>query len=491
MKRVKWLILGTTVLLAVIALVEINYVSGQMRRAEVEKVKLWANAIAQKARLVNYSEQFFASVARDERRKMELYTNILRSFDRVGEGADADFCLDYVRYIVDSCETALIITNDDSVITVPSELAGERLEGARLKEFSHNKPFHYRIWGMGMTLYYKESRMYTDLRRVLDGFNRSFLEEITNNGVLVPVLVVDSLKTKVLASGNMKKEEFATPQALAQRLGEMEEENDPILLRLPDGQQASVYYENTPMLKALRWVPMLYLFIFAVLLTVSYHLYRTARNMEQNRIWVGMAKETAHQLGTPISSLMAWTQYLEGKRLEPGYATEINKDLRRLETVAHRFSKIGSLPELEYEGVCAAVGNALGYLQTRSSKKVKFVTNFPDEDIRVPLNSYLFEWVIENVCKNAIDAMNGVGTLTTVVSSDSRYVYVDIGDTGRGMSPKVQKRVFDSGFSTKPRGWGLGLSLAKRIVNDYHGGRIFVKYSVEGQGTVFRIMLKR
>ena len=159
--------------------------------------------------------------------------------------------------------------------------------------------------------------------------------------------------------------------------------------------------------------------------------------------------------------------------------------------MAHRFSKIGSLPELEYEGVCAAVGNALGYLQTRSSKKVKFVTNFPDEDIRVPLNSYLFEWVIENVCKNAIDAMNGVGTLTTVVSSDSRYVYVDIGDTGRGMSPKVQKRVFDSGFSTKPRGWGLGLSLAKRIVNDYHGGRIFVKYSVEGQGTVFRIMLKR
>ena len=211
MKRVKWLILGTTVLLAVIALVEINYVSGQMRRAEVEKVKLWVNAIAQKARLVNYSQQFFASVARDERRKMDLYTNILCSFDRVGEGADADFCLDYVRYIVDSCETALIITNDDSVITVPSELAGERLEGARLKEFSHNKPFHYRIWGMGMTLYYKESRMYTDLRRVLDGFNRSFLEEITNNGVLVPVLVVDSLKTKVLASGNMKKEEFATP----------------------------------------------------------------------------------------------------------------------------------------------------------------------------------------------------------------------------------------------------------------------------------------
>jgi len=344
---------------------------------------------------------------------------------------------------------------------------------------------------MKMTLYYKESKMYTELRNVLDGFNKSFLEEITNNGVLVPVLVVDSLQGEGLASGNLAKDEFDTPEALAARLCEMEAENDPIILRLPDGQKAYVFYENTPMLKSMRWVPILYLFVLAVLMVISYYLFRTARTMEQNRIWVGMAKETAHQLGTPISSLMAWTQYLEGKTFTPEYAAEINKDLNRLETVTHRFSKIGSVPELEYESVCAAVSNALGYLQTRSSRKVKFVTSFPEEDIRVPLNSYLFEWVIENVCKNAIDAMEGVGTFTVVVSSDSRYVYVDLGDTGRGMSPSVQKHVFDSGFSTKPRGWGLGLSLAKRIINDYHKGRIFVKYSVEGQGTVFRIVLRR
>ena len=470
MNKARWLILSITVLLAVVALVEINRVSIQMRKAEVEKVKLWAKAISQKAQLVNYSEEFFASVARDEHRKMQLYTNILRSFDRMGNDADADFSLDYVRYIVDSCETAIIITDADSIITVPSEWAGEKLEGRRLEEFSHNEPFHYRIWGMKMTLYYKESKMYTELRNVL---------------------VVDSLQGEVLASGNLAKDEFDTPEALAARLCEMEAENDPIILRLPDGQKAYVFYENTPMLKSMRWVPILYLFVLAVLMVISYYLFRTARTMEQNRIWVGMAKETAHQLGTPISSLMAWTQYLEGKTFTPEYAAEINKDLNRLETVTHRFSKIGSVPELEYESVCAAVSNALGYLQTRSSRKVKFVTSFPEEDIRVPLNSYLFEWVIENVCKNAIDAMEGVGTFTVVVSSDSRYVYVDLGDTGRGMSPSVQKRVFDSGFSTKPRGWGLGLSLAKRIINDYHKGRIFVKYSVEGQGTVFRIVLRR
>ena len=491
MKKIKWIIVAVTVLLAAFALFEINSLSNQIRKAEQEKVKLWANAISQKAQLVNYSEQFFASVALDEHRKMEMYTNILRSFDRMEANADADFSLDYVHYIVDSCETAIVITNRDSVITVPSELAGTKLEGELLEEFSHNEPFHYRIWGMPMTLYYKESKVYTDLRHVLDGFNESFLSEITNNSVFVPVLVVDSLQGEVLGSGNIPQREFATADRLAEKLCEMEEENDPIEFRLPDHRRAYLFYENTPMLKALRWVPLLYLFVFGVLMLVSYYLIRTARTMEQNRIWVGMAKETAHQLGTPISSLMAWTQYLEGKTFDANYAAEINKDLKRLETVTHRFSKIGSVPELEYQGVCSVIGNAITYLQTRSSRKVKFVTNFPDEDIQVPLNSYLFEWVIENICKNAIDAMDGVGTFTVIVSSDSRHVFVDLCDTGKGMSASIQKKIFDSGFSTKQRGWGLGLSLAKRIINDYHQGRIFVKYSVEGQGTVFRIVLNR
>ena len=491
MNKIKWVILGVTVLLAVSALVEINSLSNQIRSSEQEKVTLWANAISQKAQLVSYSEEFFEQVALDEHRKMAMYANILRSFDRRGLGSDADFSLDYVRYIVDSCETSILITDNDSLITVPSEFAGQKLNDSLLAEFSHNEPIHYHIWGMPMTLYYKESKVYTDLRHMLDGLSESFLTEITNNSVFVPVLIVDSLQGEVLGSGNMSEREFATPERLSHKLCEMEEANDPIEFRLPNGRRAYLFYETTPLLKALRGVPLLYLVIFAVLMLVSYYLIRTARTMEQNKIWVGMAKETAHQLGTPISSLMAWTQYLEGKTFDATYAAEINKDLKRLETVTHRFSKIGSLPELEYEGVCTAIQNAITYLQTRSSRKVKFVTNFPDEDIQVPLNSYLFEWVIENICKNAIDAMDGVGTFTVVVSSDSRHVYVDLADTGKGMSPSIQKKIFDSGFSTKQRGWGLGLSLAKRIINDYHQGRIFVKYSVEGQGTVFRIVLNR
>lgn len=485
------MILALAILLAGGALFEINNLSNQIRKSEKEKVKLWANAISQKAQLVNYSEQFFAHVALDEHRKMEMYTNILRSFDQMDANSDANFSLDYVRYIIDSCETAIIITNKDSIITAPSEMAGRKLEGDLLKEFSKNEPFHYRIWGMRMTLYYKESRVYTELRNMLDGFNMSFLTEITQNSVFVPVLVVDSLQGEVLGWGNIAEHEFRTPERLSEKLCEMEEENDPIEFRLPDNTRAYLFYESTPLLHALRWVPLLYLFVAMVLVIVTYYLFRTARKMEQNRIWVGMAKETAHQLGTPISSLMAWVQYLEGKTFDTTYAAEVNKDLQRLETVAHRFSKIGSNPELKMENVCDTVRNVVNYLQTRSSRKVKFVMNFTDEDLIIPLNKYLFEWVIENICKNAIDAMDGKGTFTVIVSADTHHVYIDLADTGKGMSKKIQKKIFDSGFTTKQRGWGLGLSLSKRIINQYHKGRIFVKYSVEGQGTVFRIVLNR
>ena len=481
MNKIKWVILAVTVLLAVSALLEINSLSNQIRISEQEKVTLWANAISQKAQLVSYSEEFFEQVALDEHRKMAMYTDILRSFDRRGLGADADFSLDYVRYIVDSCETSILITDKDSIITVPSEFAGQKLSDSLLAEFSHNDPIHYRIWGMPMTLYYKESKVYTDLRHMLDGLSESFLTEITNNSVFVPVLIVDSLQGEVLGSGNMSEREFATPERLSHKLCEMEEENDPIEFRLPNGRRAYLFYENTPLLKALRWVPLLYLFVLAVLITISYYLFRTARTMEQNKIWVGMAKETAHQLGTPISSLMAWTQYLQGKTLDDQYAQEINKDLERLDTVAHRFSKIGSVPELKAENLCETIRRTVGYLQTRSSKKVSFSVNCPDEELVVPLNSYLFEWVIENLCKNAIDAMDGVGHINIVVSADSKQVYVDVTDTGKGIPKSMQKKIFQSGFTTKQRGWGLGLTLARRIVNDYHKGRIFVKYSIEGK----------
>ena len=490
--KAKWIILGVTVLLALFALLQINRLSNQIKQSEKQKVRIWASAISQKAQLVSYTEHFFHEVGIEEHSKMQLHTEALREFAEQPLGRDVGFCYNYI-----SANTTIpvIITDADSNITsynnfdLPEGVT--KLEGELMKEFSKETPVHYKIWGMPFTLYYKESRIYSDLRNMLEGFTQSFLSEITNNSVFVPVIIVDSSKTQVMGSGNLPEHEFSTAQKLQRKLHEMERENDPIQILLPDNCKAYVYYESTPLLKSLRWVPLLYLFVVFVLVLVSYNLFRTARSMEQNRIWVGMAKETAHQLGTPISSLIAWTDYLEDKTLEGKYAVEIRKDLSRLETITHRFSKIGSVPELKPSDVCAATRNAINYLQSRSSKKIQFVANIPDEPIIVPLNSYLFEWVIENICKNAIDAMNGAGTFTTIVSHDARHVYIDLCDTGKGMTTAQQKRVFESGYTTKQRGWGLGLSLARRIINEYHKGRIYVKYSIPNQGSVFRIELNK
>ena len=478
-RNVKWIVLAITVLMALAALWETNNISRQIRVSEQQKVQIWAAAIGQKAQLVSYTEDFFNEVAAEERSKMELYTRAQQiAFTQPLNNTVGLFFTDY---IIANRTIPVIVTDGDSNSNITAfnniELPEgcTRLSGDLYKEFTHEEPIPYRVWGMPFVLYYKESRIYTDLRKVLNSLTQSLLDEITNNSVAVPVLVVDSLQEYVIGSGNLKEREFDEPDRLANKLCEMAEENDPIEIRLPDNNRAYVFYESTPLLKALRWVPLLYMFIILVLLLVSYYLFRTARSNEQNRIWVGMAKETAHQLGTPISSLIAWTEYLKDKTFEEKYAIEIRKDLDRLETITHRFSKIGSVPELVPENVCDIIQGVLDYLQKRTSKKVKFVASFPEEPVVVPLNRYLFEWVIENICKNAIDAMNGNGTFTVIVSTDARNVFIDLGDTGKGINPSVQKHIFESGFTTKQRGWGLGLSLARRIINDYHRGKIFLK----------------
>ena len=488
--RAKWIVLAVTVGLSIFALWEINNIATQIRHSEKQKVALWAQAISQKSQLMSYSDEFFRQVGIDEYRKMRMYTDILQSFNS-DQATDMRFSLAYVNYIVDSCKTDLIITDADGVITVPQEMSGQRLQGRLLEEFSQNPPFHYTIWGMPMTLYYKESNTYRELRHVLNGFLQSFLSEITNNSVFVPVVITDGTMHCVFGYGNLDESSIDTPAKLATTLDRMQRENTPIQITLPDSQRAYVFYESTPLLKALNWVPVLYVFILMVLVLISYNLFRTARNMEQNRIWVGMAKETAHQLGTPISSLIAWTDYLEGKTFDEKYSAEIRKDLARLETITHRFSKIGSVPELKEENLCEVIENAISYLKTRSPKKIEFQTGYPEGEIRVPINRYLFEWVIENLCKNAIDAMEGSGIFPVIVSDDAKHIYIDISDTGKGIPSSAQKHIFESGYTTKQRGWGLGLSLAKRIINEYHRGKIFLKYSVVGQGTVFRIVLKK
>ena len=500
-RKGKWAVMAVTIVLGLAALWTINSFAKQIRNSEQEKVRLWANAIGQKAELMTSTEKFFNEVGIDERRKVKLYIDVLQSFNKNDLGADAEFYLSYVSYVVDSSRTPFMIINQDSIITScgnicptpqgDGALVGTKVTDSLLQQFQSNPPFHYKIWGIPLTLLYKESQIYSDMHSVLDTLSHSFLSEVTNNSVFVPVIVIDSNTRQVIGSGNIDSSEFSTPAKLDKKLKKMAGENEPITIRLANNKMALVYYESTPLLKLLRILPIIYLFLALLLLIISYNLFRTARSDEENRVWVGMAKETAHQLGTPISSLMAWTDYLDGKTFEEPYISEIRKDIDRLDTIARRFSKIGSIPELKEEDLCEVVRHAITYMEKRSPRKVHFNTTLPDRPVMVPINRYLFEWVIENICKNAIDAMEGVGTFSTILTVEGNQIHIDLCDTGKGIMPSQQKLIFESGFSTKQRGWGLGLSLAKRIIQEYHKGKIFLKYSVPGQGTVFRITLNK
>ena len=283
-------------------------------------------------------------------------------------------------------------------------------------------------------------------------------------------------------------------QYLRQQVVEMRKNHLPVRVDMRDGEFGLVYYNNSTLLRQLRYFPYALLLILTALGFLAYLSFSSSRRAEQNRVWVGLAKETAHQLGTPLSSLMAWVEYMRSmpEQYDETITDEIEKDVERLNTITGRFSSIGSIPTLKEENLGEVVNQFTDYLARRISTKVKMTveSNLPPAQT-VRINRLLFEWVIENVCKNAVDAMAGVGELRLrMMSLNTDEVAIDITDTGKGISKANMQKVFAPGFSTKKRGWGLGLTLAKRIVEEYHNGKLFVKNSEVGKGTTFRIVIK-
>ncbi len=250
-----------------------------------------------------------------------------------------------------------------------------------------------------------------------------------------------------------------------------------------------IYYEDSILLRRLSLYPYVQLAVMIILALIIYLAVVYTKKAEQNRVWAGLSKETAHQLGTPISSLMAWNEYLISTDVAPEVTDEINKDVKRLSTIAERFSKIGSRPELQLEYLNETVERSLQYMKSRISGKVTINLNLSEDDHGVLLSDSLFEWVMENLTKNAVDAMGGEGCITITTGTEKEKVWIEVKDTGKGIHRKNFKNVFSPGFTTKKRGWGLGLTLVKRIIEDYHGGRIYVKESEIGKGTTFRIEL--
>lgn len=271
-------------------------------------------------------------------------------------------------------------------------------------------------------------------------------------------------------------------------LSEMARRNDHFIeVDLFDGERQYIYYEDSTLLRRLSLYPYIQLGVMIILVLILYMAVVNTKRAEQNRVWVGLSKETAHQLGTPISSLMAWVEYLQATGVEPEVTGELDKDVKRLSTIADRFSKIGSRPDMELEYLNETIGTSLEYMKSRVSERVTITMHLSDDDHGVRLSRSLFEWVMENLTKNAVDAMQGEGRIDISTGAEKNVVWIEVSDTGKGIARKNFKNVFKPGYTTKKRGWGLGLTLVKRIVEEYHGGRIYVKESEPGVGTTFRV----
>ena len=319
----------------------------------------------------------------------------------------------------------------------------------------------------------------------------TFLFSIIEENNTVPVILTDE-SFRINGFRNFDTEKSEDPDYLVEQLKKMREKQEPLVITFGDGMKNYIFYNESTILTKLRFYPYIQLTVIIFFIVISYLAFSMSRKAEQNQVWVGMSKETAHQLGTPISSLLAWVELLKLKNRDQNFIDEVEKDVRRLETITERFSGIGSTPILVKNNLFEILTVSTSYIKSRTSKKVDYILNF-DKSARllIPLNESLFEWVIENMCKNAIDAMHGKGKIIISVSEKKDRVLIDIQDTGKGIPKSQYKAVFKPGYTTKKRGWGLGLSLVKRIIETYHSGKIYVKTSDIHKGSTFRIVLRK
>ena len=315
------------------------------------------------------------------------------------------------------------------------------------------------------------------------------LQIITKN-TTIPIFITDS-KENIIDFNNIDEEISKDSIALKKYFNSVKNDNQPIKMERSNSKYQLVYYGDSPLLNKLKYYPIALLLIIILFGAVVYNFYRATKMSTQNKLWAGMAKETAHQIGTPLSSLIGWLEILKLENVEESTIIEIEKDINRLQTITDRFSKIGSEPSLEKRDIIEETKTSFDYLQSRVSKQVAFTFFSPEHPIYVAINPALHSWTIENLVKNAIDAMKGKGSLTITISELENEVKIKITDTGKGIPKNQFGKVFEPGFTTKKRGWGLGLSLTKRIVQEYHKGKIRVIHSEIGKGTTMQMSFKK
>ncbi len=486
-----------------------NNIVGKVGERERERAKQWADAIKKKIELVRLTNRTFSQLREKEAEKMELWIEATKEVSR-STPLHQDFKKDFPRQIIDRNKDIPVILlddqhnysgsinldfNEDSLSREHPELSEDEvitlfedsvihLADAWEKEKSS---FTIEVYpGFFMSYYYSDSKAIVKLERERDSLINAFNKDLINNEGLVPVLLVNT-KTREIVGTNIHEYPIDSTN-VEEVIAGLASQNDPIIIDFKNGITNTLYFDDSPELKQLQYFPYIQFIVIGLFALIGYLIFSTFRKAEQNKVWAGMAKETAHQLGTPLSSLIGWIQLLESQGTDPMITSEMQKDVDRLEKVTDRFSKIGSGAKLEDTNISQTVANIVEYLRPRISEKVA-ITFSAEKNISALHNSSLMEWVVENICKNAVDAMEGEGALDIRVHQNNAWVYIDIKDTGKGIPSHQLKTIFEPGFSTKTRGWGLGLSLVRRIVKEYHKGNVAVLESHINVGTTFRISL--
>ncbi len=488
-----WLFIAAMTIIGVSLWYNIRLVD-KIAADERGKAKLWANAIREKANFILRTDSIFQTISVSERKKVELWAEATKELGK--EMNVNPFVLEVIKT---NEEVPVILTdmkgkitswrNLDMVKAKDSSWLRAQLDTMR-KQYA---PIVIDIYaGQKDFLYYKDSKVFSSLKNVINSLIKSFISEVAINSASVPVVYTDSTRQRVIAFGNLDSVKMKSENFRTQTIDDMRSKSNIIEVDLGNKEKNYIFYEDSFLLKQIKYYPFVQFAIIGMFLLIAYTLFSTARKSEQNQVWVGLAKETAHQLGTPLSSLIGWLEYMKLKGTDEEMVKEIARDVKRFETITERFSKIGSVPKLEKENIMEVLEEAVNYIKLRTTEKVHFtLINETGSPIFAPINIPLFAWVIENLCRNAIDAMSGEGSITLKVSDESQFVYIDVADSGKGIPKSKFKTVFEPGYTTKQRGWGLGLSLTKRIVENYHSGKIFVKWSEPEKGTTFRIVLNK
>lgn len=524
-KKQRWKIalLGVAILLVAASLWFSFNIVDKVQQREVDRVEQWADAVKRKSELVNLTNNAFDELSEAlkelkerDRQKVEMWSMAMEEVNK--NLSDYSFVLkilgqnNSVPVIITDMEENVVssynLSSLDTIIqrNIRREYpdANKKFTDSVYKKTKADSLVAYvAFWQLDhppleIDLFYGEKQkvFYFDsiyfktqklnaLEYRRDSLIEAFSDELVNNEYLVPVFFIDADSRKVLAT-NRQDYDSTSANELIQILNES---GDSIIVSLGSSKTGVIYYEHSKEVTQMKFFPIVQFFIIGLFVLIAYLAFSTFRKAEQDQVWAGMAKETAHQLGTPISSLMAWNQLLEGKGIDASITSEIDKDLDRLNMVTNRFSKIGSEGVLENANIVEVVENAINYLRHRISDKIGLELVSEKKEIAVQLNVSLIEWAVENIVKNAVDSMEGQGSITLKIHQLEDDVIIDIKDNGKGIAASKLKSVFRPGYTTKKRGWGLGLSLVKRIIEEFHKGKVFVLQSEIGQGTTFRIQL--